>query len=37
MRNNMTLNSKKKSKFSTIEFDPNNNTISILPYGLEKQ
>ena len=35
-RNNVTINTKKKSKFSVIELDHLNNALLVLPYGLKK-
>ena len=37
MKNNIPLNTKKKSKFSVIQFDPNSYNLTVLPYGLQKQ
>lgn len=35
-RNNMTLNTKKKSKFSVLQLDPNTQSIHVMPFGLQK-
>ena len=37
MKNNIPLNTKKKSKFSVIELDSTSNTLNIIPYGLSKE
>ena len=36
MRNNIPLNSRKKSKFSTVQLDPNSNSLMVLPFGMKK-
>ena len=35
-RNDLTLNTKKKSKFSTLQLNPNTQAIQILPFGVQK-
>lgn len=37
LRNNTPVNTKKKSKFSVMELDPNSNTLTVSSFGAKKE